>query len=320
MKRTSSNIDEKEMLKRLEGLIDSKDSRRRYSNSFLGFCARLLSIKPKEAAGFRSSLEQVLLEKHAAYVEKKADAAVTSKLGMLTARLHDLAVSANRVLLNMKPVKRAAFGSVPVLAIALALIIAVANPRVDIARAMEIMENDPQISSVIEAYNLKVQRIEMRDHLGYIFLDIDPDIDDVEVTIIVDLNRETVWKIVAREGAILSKDEITGYLDGKKAYWEEKKREFAAEAKRIGMTLEEYEAHIYEQKVAEFEAKAESMGMTPDEYKAYLAEKAISKVELYLKMDEGTFAAEAENMGMTPDEYKAYLTDEWEAEKSDFKK
>lgn len=314
MEKQSGSSREKELLRSLEELVDSKDSDQIYANSFLGFCSRLLSIRPKADTDFRLSLQQDLLKKHPAYLEKKVNAPLLNKFNMLKNMMRGLSAMEGGELPTKTRVKRFAFGSVPALAIVLALIIAIGNSRVDIARAMEILESDPQISAVIERYDLKVQHVEMRSNLGYIFLDSDPGIDDVEVTIIVDLNRETVWKIVAQESKIMSKDEITGYLDGKEAYWAKKKKEFAAEAERLGMTSEEYMTHLKKEGAAKFEEKAAARGMTPGEYKTYLADEKAAKVEAYL----AEFAAKAESMGMTVEEYKAYLTEIKEAKKTKF--
>jgi len=311
MKRTSDNIDEKGLLKRLDDLINGKDAGRGYFDSFLGFCARMLRIKPKADSGFESSLKHTLLKKHPGYAKDKIGASKLSKSNTLRSKLHDFAHDAIAALTNMKLIKRVAFGGVPVLAIVLALIIIVGNPRVDMARAVEIMESDPQIIAVIEAYDLRVQHVKVKGNIGYILLDRDPDFDDVEVTIAVDMENETVWKIVTQEGGFLSKSEITEYFSDKEANWAEYKKTFAAEAERMGLTLEEYEAQLYAQKAAEFSEKAEGMGMTPEEFKAYLAEEKTAKAEAYIS----EFRAKAESLGMTIEEYKAYLEAEKAAEK-----
>ena len=286
MMKPPDNTDDEELLDRLDNLIDGRDADRGYTNSFLRFCARLLSIKPEADPGFESSLEQMLLQKHPVYAKETARASAISRARTLSAHLGNVAAMARGVFANVKPSRRLAFGSVPALVIALALILVIGSPRVEIARAVEIMESDPLVSDAIEKYDLSVKGVKVWKDLAYIFLHPNPDFDQFEVTIIVDLSRETVWKIVAHEGEILSKSQITGYFDDKEAYWAEKKKEFAAEAGRMGMTLEEYKAHLHEQEAAEFAAKAESMGMTPEEYKAYLIEQKAAKVEAYLADEE----------------------------------
>jgi len=306
MERHSDTSKQEGLLESLEDLVNSQGVDKKYTGSFLGFCARLLSVKPKVDAAFRQSLEQDLLKRHPAYLAKDVEAPLGSAFHVLGNRLRGMASIAKGELLTMKPLKRLAFGSVPALAIVLAVIIAIGNPRVDSARAIEILKNDPQISAVIEAYDLRVQYVKMKGNLGYIFLDRDPGFDDVEATIVVDLSRETVWKIVAQEGKILSKSEITDYLDGKETRWAEKERELSAEAERQGMTFKQYLTDIKKESAVAFERQAAAKGMTIEEYKAYLGDEKAAEVEAYL----AEFEAKAESMGMTPEEYKAYLVEE----------
>jgi hypothetical protein len=306
MEKQSDDSREKELLKSLEDLVESEDTDKRYAGSFLGFCARLLSLKPRADADFKLSLEQELLEKHPAHIAKEVDAPVPNIFSSLGNRLRELASTARGELLTMRPLKRLAFGSVPALAIVLALIIAIGNPQVDIARAMEILDSDPHISAVIEAYGLEVQHVKVKGNIGYILLDRDPNVDDVEITIAVDMGNGTVWKIVVQERKILSKSEISGYLDEREADLSKKKKGFAVKAERLGMTLEEYTTHLKKEDYAKFEKGAAARGMTPEEYKTYLAEEKTDKAESYL----AEFSAKAESMGMTPAELKAYLAEE----------
>jgi len=289
----------------LNGLADEieGDADRETARSFMGFCSQLLSVRPKADDAFKLALARDLLRRHPAYVEGGAEARSAGRLKTAVSRLKDRAAMAARTVFGTKPLRYLAFGSAPALVIVLALIIAVGNPRVDIARAVEILENDPQINAVIKAYGLRVRHVKMWDHLGYILLDRDPDFEDVEVTIVVDLKSENVWKLVAQEGRILSKREITAYLDDKEAHWARKKREWAVEADRRGMTFEAYLAHIVEKSAAAFELGAAAKGMTPDEYKAYLYSERAFRAKAWL----AEFTAEAESMGMTIEEYKAYL-------------
>lgn len=305
MKKHSHTSEEKELLKSLGDMIGSQDTDKGYSGSFLNFCARMLSVRPEANADFKLSLEQDLLKRHPAYLVKEADASMNSAFNVLGNKLRGLAAKVKREFLTMIPLKRLAFGGVPALAIILALIIAIGNPRVDTARAIEILENDPHISAVIEAYGLRVRHVKMWGNLGYILLDRDPYFEDVEATIIVDLERKTVWKIVAQEGRLLSKSEVTGYLDDREAYWADKKRELAAEGERQGMTFLEYITHLKKEGAAKSEKKAAAKGMTPEEYKTHLADEKAARVEAYI----AEFTAKAESMGMTADEYKAYLAE-----------
>lgn len=335
MRKESDISREKALLKGLEDLIDSKDAGQKYANSFLGFCSRLLSIRPKADTDFRLSLQQDLLKKHPAYLEKKVNAPLFNKFNMLKSMMRGLSAITGGELPTRTRVRRFAFGSVPALAIVLALIIAIGNPQVDIARAMEILADDPQISAVIEEYDLKVQGVEVRDNVAYIFLDLDPDKGDLEVTITVDLDDGTIGKTIAEEGEIIQDEEVVGtvgeltakkegvvldvpdikaYFDKKKACFRKMKIAFAAKAERMGMSPAEYKAHLAKEESAAFTAKAEEIGMTPKEYKAYLVEEKIVKVKPYLEKMKEAFAAKAERMGMTPEEYKAYLAEEWNKE------
>ncbi len=305
MEKHSDIPKEKELLKSLEDLVDGRDTGQKETGSFLAFCARLLSVKPKADPDFKLSLEQDLLEKHQAHLVRGGNSSVDNALNVLGRGLHGWVAAAKEALFTPKPLKRLAFGGVPVLVIVLAVIIAVGNPRVDIARAVEIMERDPHISALIETYGLSVGHVKMWGNLGYILLDRDPDFEDLEVTIIVDLERKLVWKIVAQEGRVLSKREITGYLDDREAHWADKKKALAAEAERQGMTFLEYITHLKKEGAAKLEEKAAAKGMTPEEYKAQLADEKAAKVEAYV----AAFAEKSERMGMTPEEYKAYLVE-----------
>ncbi len=300
MEKQRGNAGEKELLKSLEGLVENQDTGKRYAGSFLDFCARLLSIRPKADVEFKLSLEQDLLEKHPAYLAEEADSRLNSPPIVSGKKLRGWAARLSGILLNGNPLKRLAFGSVPVLAIVLALIIAIGNPRVDIARAVEILESDPQISAVIETYGLRVRHVKMWGNLGFILLDRDPYFEDVEVTIVVDLKQETVWKIVADEGGVLSKSEVTGYLDTKEANWAKQKSVWVAEAERQGMSFLEYITHLKKEGAVEFGKRAAAKGMTPDEYRDDLADEKAAEAEAYL----AAFAAKAESLGMTPGELK----------------
>lgn len=80
MKKQSGISEEKELLKKLEDSAGGKEAEERYTGSLLGFCARLLSVKPKADAESGLSLEQQLLERHPAHLAKKADAPMNNPL------------------------------------------------------------------------------------------------------------------------------------------------------------------------------------------------------------------------------------------------
>jgi hypothetical protein len=73
MNKQNNNLEEKELLKKVEDLIDNKNSNQKFNNSFLGFCSRLFSVKPKTNVDFSLSLKRELLKKHSAYIEKKVE-------------------------------------------------------------------------------------------------------------------------------------------------------------------------------------------------------------------------------------------------------
>ena len=134
----------------------------------------------------------------------------------------------------MKNIKRFAFVGAMVLVIALALVVMVVSPRLETAKAMEIMENDPQVSAVIEKYDLQVKEVDVQDNIAYIVLDC----DDLKVTITVDLEVGTVGKIVTKNG------ETTHYTED----IEKANVEFEAKAKANNMTVEEYKAYLENKK------------------------------------------------------------------------
>ena len=55
---------DKELLNKVEDLIDGKNEHLKFTSSFLGFCAHFLSIKPKANKDFEQSLRERLLERH----------------------------------------------------------------------------------------------------------------------------------------------------------------------------------------------------------------------------------------------------------------
>lgn len=64
MNKEFNNLKDEELLKKVEDLIDGKNDRQRLADSFLGFCSRLIGVKPKPDAGFQLSLKRSLLEKY----------------------------------------------------------------------------------------------------------------------------------------------------------------------------------------------------------------------------------------------------------------
>ncbi len=172
---------------------------------------------------------------------------------------------------------------------ALALILAVGfvsffafiRPELQIADAMEIMANDKQVRAIIEEYNLEVQEVEIKDDIAYVFFNED-------VTITVDLDKETIGKIVTKVGEILEY-EIPNIE-------ELEKRIDEAKAEIKAMTTEEFKKHLIEQKEANaagvFEERAEANYRTPEEYKEDLIQE---------------YKTEADSSGMTVDEFKKYL-------------
>jgi len=299
MNNSFDNLGEEGLIEHLDDLVDRSSTSRKHSSPFLDFSSRLIGIRPKADPSFESSLEQTLLGRHPANTMKTAANPVFT-------RLRDWVGAAIHATWATRPLKRLAFGGVPALAIVLALIIAIGNPRVDIARAVEILESDPQISAVIEAYGLRVRHVKMWKNLGYVLLDRDPYFEDVEVAIVVDLEKKTVWKIVAQDKQILSKSEITRYLEDKEAHWAKKKKQLAVEADRRGMSFMDYIAHLKREHAMDVEAKASAKGMTVEEYEDDLEDEKAAKAEAYL----AEFTAKAESMGMTVEEYKAYLVEE----------
>jgi hypothetical protein len=64
MNKKFNNLKDEELLKKVEELIDGKIDRQRFADSFLGFCSRLIGVKPKPDADFQLSLKRSLLEKY----------------------------------------------------------------------------------------------------------------------------------------------------------------------------------------------------------------------------------------------------------------
>jgi len=304
MNKQNNNLDEKELLKRVEDLIDGKTSNQKFTNSFLGFCSRLFSVRPKTDAGFQLSLRRELLKEHSANLEKEVELRKSNKIKNSLISIKEF--------MSMTKVKRTALIGVPAtLLIAFAVIFtSVINPIIQEAKAMEIVAQDPQVRSVIEEYNLNVQKVITKGDTAYIILDTT---ERVNYIITVDLDDGTVGRIVKGENGIRPKD-----------------RFFEEKASDMDMTVEEFRVHLKER----YEAKAESMGMTSGEFKEYLIqqkkgrgardfkEKAermgLTVEELKQKMVE-RFEQSAEEQGMTVGEFKMHLKEQKKAFYENFK-
>jgi len=320
MNKQTNNLDEKELLKRIEDLIDGKTSNQKFTSSFLGFCSRLFSVRPKTDADFQLSLKRELLKKHPAHFEKEVESRSDNKIQSSIITIKEF--------MTMKKTKRFALIGIPAtLVIAFAVIFTlVINPAMQTARAMEIVASDPQVRSVIEDYNLDIQEVITKGNVAYIILNT---VDNSTHIMTVDLDSDTVGEIVKENDKNSNKSEsfeqkaaaIGMSVEEFKSYLQE---QYEAKAESKDMSVEEFKGHLIEQKKAEaknFEEKAEANGMTVEEYKTYLREqyeaKAESKgmsVEEFKKYLEDqkkesyeNFKAEAEEKGMTEAEYKAYL-------------
>lgn len=274
MNKQTNNIDEKELLKRIEDLIDNKTSNQKFADSFLGFCSRLFSVRPKTDVSFRLSLKRGLLKKHPAYFEKEVESRNDDRNYNLTIRKIIM-----EKLNTMNKIKRFALVGVPALVIVFAfLFTTVISPQIQTAKAMEVMASDPQVRAVIEEYNLEVQEVIIKGDTAYIILD---NVDRSNVIVTVDLNNGTVGKVVKKNG------------DGTKV------EAFEEKAAAMGLTVEELKASMIEQ----YEAKAESIGMTVEEFKEYLINQK--------KSGDKAFEEKAEASGMTLKEYKDYLVEQY---------
>lgn len=64
MNKRFDNLKDEDLLKKIEKLIDGKNDRQRFADSLLGFCSRLIGVKPKPDADFQLSLKRGLLHKY----------------------------------------------------------------------------------------------------------------------------------------------------------------------------------------------------------------------------------------------------------------
>ena len=83
MDKQNNNLGEKELLKRVEDLIDNKNSNQKFSNSFLGFCSRLFSVKPEINVDFQLSLKREFLKKYLAHIEERVESCDVNKINKL---------------------------------------------------------------------------------------------------------------------------------------------------------------------------------------------------------------------------------------------
>ncbi|MBW1914310.1 MAG: hypothetical protein JRI86_05160 [Deltaproteobacteria bacterium] len=274
MNKQTNNLDEKELLKTVEDLIDGKTSNQKFINSFLGFCSRLFSVRPKTDEPFQLSLKRELLKKHPAYFKKEVDSRKKNKIQNLVVNIKEV--------ISMKKTKLALIGVPATLVIALTIIFtSVISPVSQTARAMEIIANDPQIREVIERYNLDVQKVITKGNTAYIILNT---VDNVTHIMKMDLKNGTVEEIVKEQ----SEKNIAKY------------EAFEQKAAAMGMTVEEFKSYLQEQ----YETKAESMGMSTEEFKKYLKNQKKTEAE--------AFEQKAAAMGMTVEEFKSYLQEQYE--------
>ena len=319
MNKQNNNLDEKKLLKRVEDLIDGKTNNQKLTNSFLGFCSRLFSVRPKTDEDFQLSLRRELLKKHSAYFEKEVGSHSDNKIQNLIITIKEF--------MTMKKTKRFASIGIPAtLVIAVVMIFtSVINPAIQTAKAMEIVANDPQVRSVIEEYNFNVQEVVIKNDTAYIILDT---VDSSSVIVTVDLNNGTVGKIVKENGDGTKVEAFEEKAAAMGLTVEELKadmiEQYEVKAESIGMTVEEFKNYLIEQKKVEseaFEKKAGANGMTVKEFKLYLIKQyeakadsmgmTIEEFQIYLKEQKKTdyeeFKLKAEEMGMTEAEYKTYL-------------
>jgi len=236
MNKQTNNLDEKELLKRVEDLIDGKTNNQKFTDSFLGFCSRLFSIRPKTDEAFQLSLKRELLKKHPAYFEKEVGSRQNNKIQNLVINIKELTST-------IKKIKLVLIG-VPVIALAI-IFTSVISPALQTVSAIEIIANDPQVREVIEQYNLDIQEIITKGNTAYIILNT---VEDVTYIMKVDLENGTVEEIVKEQ----SEKDIT------------EAKAFEQKAATKGMSVEEFKLSLQEQ----YEAKAESVGMSIEELRS----------------------------------------------------
>jgi len=103
MNKQNNNLNSRELLKKVEDLIDNKKSNQKFTDSFLGFCSRLFSVRPKTSTDFRLSLKRELLKKHQTSLnfEQEVESRNISKLKTLKYKLLNIK---NLITMNKKPI------------------------------------------------------------------------------------------------------------------------------------------------------------------------------------------------------------------------
>ncbi|MCL0075408.1 hypothetical protein M1O17_00785 [Dehalococcoidia bacterium] len=146
---------DKELLKRAEDLIDGKNEHLKFTSSFLGFCAHLLSIQPKANKGFEQCLRERLLERHKesiAAASSQTERARRVNLHQAADRLKTLMYGAVEIL-KVKVFRQPAWkmATIGVLAVVLIIGAILGPPAVaeffSMRRRQEIVRNCPQVQA-----------------------------------------------------------------------------------------------------------------------------------------------------------------------------
>ena len=116
-KQQNNHLKDEEILKRVEELIDGKNNRLKITDSLLGFCARLFSVKPKADRAFEQSLKQKLLQR---YQESKVDSREANNWMLKLITLKEVN--------PMKNIRRSLLVGVPTLALVVLLAVTIINP------------------------------------------------------------------------------------------------------------------------------------------------------------------------------------------------
>jgi hypothetical protein len=116
-KQQNNHLKDEEILKRVEELIDGKNNHLRFTDSLLGFCARLFSVRPKADIAFEQSLKQRLLQR---YQESKVDPREANNWILKLITLKEV--------ITMKNIRRSFLVGVPTLALVVLLAVTIINP------------------------------------------------------------------------------------------------------------------------------------------------------------------------------------------------
>ena len=114
MNKRLNNLKDEDLLKKIEKLIDGKNDRQRFADSLLGFCSRLIGVKPKPDADFQLSLKRGLLQK---YYEREVESRDNLFLKLTTIRRF----------ITKRNIKRFALGTATFAVIAL-MAVTIINP------------------------------------------------------------------------------------------------------------------------------------------------------------------------------------------------